>query len=112
MKLMSVYLCRLPSLPVHRSPPRIGKAIYGLETRPRPPLEVGHGCSDIVKANGAVRSPLLQIVRNDPTDPEFVVAVALAVFWQTRYPLLFLLFPPLVAALFRFRLARFTAPQL
>jgi diguanylate cyclase (GGDEF)-like protein len=29
---------------------------------------------------------------------------ALAVFWQTRYPLIFLLFPPLVAALFRFRL--------
>ena len=34
-----------------------------------------------------------------------LVAIVLIVFWQTRYPLLFLLFPPLVAALFRFRLA-------
>ncbi len=35
----------------------------------------------------------------------FLLTVALAVFWQTRYPLLFLLFPPLVAAPFRFKLA-------
>jgi len=34
-----------------------------------------------------------------------LVAAALAVFWQTKYPLLFLLFPPLVAVLFRFKLA-------
>lgn len=32
-------------------------------------------------------------------------AIVLAVFWQTRYPLIFLLFPPLIATLFRFRLA-------
>jgi diguanylate cyclase (GGDEF)-like protein len=34
-----------------------------------------------------------------------LVALAVAVFWQTRYPLIFLLFPPLVAALYRFKLA-------
>ncbi len=33
-----------------------------------------------------------------------LVAVAIGVFWQTRYPLVFLLFPPLVFTLFRFRL--------
>jgi diguanylate cyclase (GGDEF)-like protein len=35
----------------------------------------------------------------------FLAGTTLAVFWQTRYPVLFLLFPPLVAVLFRFRLA-------
>jgi diguanylate cyclase (GGDEF)-like protein len=33
-----------------------------------------------------------------------LVAVAAALFWQTRYPLLFLLFPPLIVALYRFGL--------
>jgi diguanylate cyclase (GGDEF)-like protein len=32
-------------------------------------------------------------------------AVVVAVFWQTKYPLIFLLFPPVVAVLFRFKLA-------
>ena len=34
-----------------------------------------------------------------------LATIVLAVFWQTRYPLIFLLFPPLIAALFRFKLA-------
>lgn len=34
-----------------------------------------------------------------------LLGAALATFWQTRYPILFMLFPPLVATLFRFRLA-------
>ncbi len=34
-----------------------------------------------------------------------LVTIVFAVFWQTRYPLLFLLFPPLIATLFRFKLA-------
>ena len=33
------------------------------------------------------------------------MTVVVAVFWQTRYPLIFLLFPPLAIALFRFRIA-------
>jgi diguanylate cyclase (GGDEF)-like protein len=34
-----------------------------------------------------------------------LLSLLAAIFWQTRYPLLFLLFPPLAALLFRFRLA-------
>jgi diguanylate cyclase (GGDEF)-like protein len=34
-----------------------------------------------------------------------LMAVVVVVFWQTRYPLVFLLFPPLAVALFRFRIA-------
>ncbi len=33
------------------------------------------------------------------------IGIAIGVFWQTRYPLLFLIFPPLMALVFRFRLA-------
>ncbi len=35
----------------------------------------------------------------------FLVVATVAIFWQTRYPLIFMLFPPLVVTLFRFRLA-------
>jgi diguanylate cyclase (GGDEF)-like protein len=34
-----------------------------------------------------------------------LVTAGVTIFWQTKYPLIFMLFPPLVAILFRFRLA-------
>jgi diguanylate cyclase (GGDEF)-like protein len=34
-----------------------------------------------------------------------LAALTAVVFWQTKYPVVFLLFPPLIAVLFRFRLA-------
>jgi diguanylate cyclase (GGDEF)-like protein len=34
-----------------------------------------------------------------------LVAITAAIFWQTKYPIVFLLFPPLTALLFRFKLA-------
>jgi diguanylate cyclase (GGDEF)-like protein len=40
----------------------------------------------------------------DTTWASLLAALAIVVFWQTKYPLIFLLFPPLVIALFRFRL--------
>jgi diguanylate cyclase (GGDEF)-like protein len=56
----------------------------------------------LTRGRGQARAPGARIA--DIALASLLVGVTAGVFWQTKYPIVFLLFPPCVAVLFRFKL--------